>query len=250
MKVETGLNRRRPAAALGLLLAASLALGWGCKGIDTGALEGVIPGRAGGLMDAQTVADGIREALRVGSDRAVESTSKLDGFLGNVLIRIALPDEFQPVADTLRKLGLGRQVDEMEVAMNRAAERAAGEAREVFWDAVSRMTIEDAFAVLEGGDTAATDYFRSRTERSLHERFKPIVEEKMSEVGLYLVYSELTDYYNDLPMVTSPALDLNEYVTEHALDGLFTVLAQEEKRIRNDPLARTTELLRRVFGKR
>lgn len=200
------------------------------------------------LLDEQTVAAGLREALRVATDRTVISTSKLDGFLGNALIRIVMPEQFEVAAKTLRAVGFGKQVDELEIGMNRAAERAAGEATEVFLNAITQMTLEDAFSILNGGDNAVTNYFRSRTEESLHERFKPIVTEKMSEIGLYKVYNGLTDYYNKLPLVTTPALDLDEYVTQHALKGLFTVLGQEEKRIRTDPLARTTDLLRRVFG--
>ncbi len=202
------------------------------------------------LLDEQTVAAGLREALRVATDRTVISTSKLDGFLGNALIRIVMPEQFEVAAKTLRAVGFGKQVDELEIGMNRAAERAAGEATEVFLNAITQMTLEDAFSILNGGDNAVTNYFRSRTEESLHERFKPIVTEKMSEIGLYKVYNGLTDYYNKLPLVTTPALDLDEYVTQHALNGLFTVLGQEEKRIRTDPLARTTDLLRRVFGSR
>jgi hypothetical protein len=202
------------------------------------------------LLDEQTVAAGLREALRVATDRTVVSTSKLDGFLGNALIRIVMPEQFEVAAKTLRAVGFGKQVDELEIGMNRAAERAAGEATEVFLNAITQMTLEDAFSILNGGDNAVTNYFRSRTEESLHERFKPIVTEKMSEIGLYKVYNGLTDYYNKLPLVTTPALDLDEYVTQHALNGLFTVLGQEEKRIRTDPLARTTDLLRRVFGSR
>ncbi len=200
------------------------------------------------LLDEQTVAAGLREALRVATERTVKSTSKLDGFLANALIRIVMPEQFEVAAKTLRAVGFGKQVDELEIGMNRAAERAAGEATEVFLNAITQMTLEDAFSILNGGDNAVTNYFRSRTEESLHERFKPIVTEKMSEIGLYKVYNGLTDYYNKLPLVTTPALDLDEYVTQHALNGLFTVLGQEEKRIRTDPLARTTDLLRRVFG--
>jgi hypothetical protein len=200
------------------------------------------------LLDEQTVAAGLKEALRIATERTVTSTSTLDGFLGNALIRIVMPEQFETVAKTLRTVGLGKQVDELEVGMNRAAERAAGEATEVFLNAITQMTLQDATSILKGGENAVTNYFRTHTEESLHERFKPIVTDKMSEVGLYNVYNGLTDYYNKLPLVTSPALDLDEYVTQHALNGLFTVLGQEEKRIRTDPVARTTELLRRVFG--
>jgi hypothetical protein len=200
------------------------------------------------LLDEQTVAAGLKEALRIATERTVTSTSTLDGFLGNALIRIVMPEQFETVAKTLRTVGLGKQVDELEVGMNRAAERAAGEATEVFLNAITQMTLQDATGILKGGENAVTNYFRTHTEESLHQRFKPIVTDKMSEVGLYNVYNGLTDYYNKLPLVTSPALDLDEYVTQHALNGLFTVLGQEEKRIRTDPVARTTELLRRVFG--
>lgn len=200
------------------------------------------------LLDEQTVAAGLREALRIATERTVISTSKLDGFLGNALIRIVMPEQFKVAAKTLRAVGFGKQVDELEIGMNRAAERAAGEATEVFLNSITQMTLEDAFGILNGGDNAVTNYFRSRTEEGLHERFKPIVTEKMSNIGLYKVYNGLTDYYNKLPLVTTPALDLDEYVTQQALNGLFTVLGQEEKRIRTDPLARTTDLLRRVFG--
>lgn len=230
--ISTGL-----ALGVVVLLAAGSALGLGKK-----------PPIQEAVLDEQTIAAGLKEALRIATERTVESTSKLDGFLGNALIRIVLPEQFETAAKTLRAVGLGDQVDELEVGMNRAAERAAGEATDVFLNAISQMTLKDATGILKGGDNAVTDYFRTHTEDSLRERFKPIVTEKMSEVGLYNIYNGLTEYYNKIPLVTSPALDLDEYVTQHALDGMFTILGQEEKRIRTDPVARTTELLRRVFG--
>jgi len=194
------------------------------------------------------VTAGLKDALKVGTERAVNTTSMVDGFLGNALIRIALPEQFDDAAGLLRTAGFGRKVDELEIAMNRAAERASGEARAVFWEAITRMSVPDAFAILRGGDDAATRYFRNQTEPELRRRFETIVDEKMEEVGLYRVYEEFAGYYDKLPMVERPALDLKEYVTDNALDGILTVLAQEEKRIRDDPLARSTELLRRVFG--
>ncbi|NIO29555.1 MAG: DUF4197 family protein [Candidatus Latescibacteria bacterium] len=221
----------------------------GCAGLKSDALDAISRAGQDAPLDERTVAAGLKEALRIGTERTVASTSKLDGFLGNALIRIVIPEEFEKAANTLRSVGLGKQVDKFAVGMNRAAERAAGEAIDIFWNAITRMTLADAFGILNGGETAATDYFRDRTEGTLRTRFMPIVRDKMSEVGLYQVYNELTDYYNKLPMVTEPALDLDEYITDRALYGLFTILGQEEKRIRQDPLARTTELLRRVFGK-
>jgi hypothetical protein len=220
-----------------------------CSQLDPGSL-GRIMHTGDAPLDEQTAVAGLREALKVGTRRAVDATSAPDGFLGNALIRITIPDEYQKVAGTLRDIGWGKQVDRLEVAMNRAAERAAGEAVDVFWDAITRMTVADAFSILHGNDTAATDYFQSRTRPELESRFRPIVAEKMEEVGLYALYRELSDRYNALPFVTEPAIDLEAYTTAEALDGLFAVLGQEEKRIREDPLARTTDLLRRVFGTR
>ncbi|MBN1826655.1 MAG: DUF4197 domain-containing protein [Candidatus Eisenbacteria bacterium] len=230
--------------AIALLLIVPLALG-GCAAEQT--LGGLLGG-GGGPLDESTVAAGLKEALRVGTDRTVSVTSALNGFLGNELIRIAMPEQLESMAGTLRTVGLGGQVDEMETAMNRAAELAAGEATDVFVSAITQMTIADAFGILNGGDRAATDYFQEKTTEELSGRFRPIVSEKMEEVGLARIYGDLSTRYNALPFVTTPAVDLTDYVTERALGGLFTVLAQEEGKIREDPAARTTALLKRVFG--
>ncbi len=204
----------------------------------------------GGALDEPTVIAGIKEALKVGTENTVISTSKMDGYLGNELIRIALPEQMTTVASTLRKVGFGSQVDELEVGMNRAAERAAGEAKEVFWTAIKGMTVSDAFGILDGGNTAATDYFRAKTSATLRARFQPIVEEKIQEVGVSRMYAKVADTYNGLPLAgTQKMVDLDEYVTDKALSGLFTVLAIEEQKIREDPVARTTDLLKKVFGR-
>jgi len=199
-------------------------------------------------LDSATVAAGLKEALEVGTGRAVDLTAKTDGFLANELIRIGMPQQLTGMASTLRTLGMGAQVDQLETAMNRGAELAAGEARQVFVDAVKGMTISDAMGILHGGDTAATEYFRGKTESTLASRFQPIVTEKLNEVGLYRTYKPLADTYSSLPLVKTPAVDLEKYVTDKSLDGLFTMLAAEEKRIREDPAARTTELLKKVFA--
>lgn len=201
-------------------------------------------------LDASTVAAGLKEALEVGTARTVDLTSKTDGFLANQLIRIGMPDQLKGMAQTLRTLGMGAQVDQLETSMNRAAELAAAEARPVFVDAVKGMTISDAMGILNGGNTAATDYFRKKTESTLAGKFKPIVAAKLDEVGLYRTYKPLADAYSSLPMVTTPAVNLDQYVTDKSLDGLFTVLAQQETLIRKDPAARTTELLKKVFASR
>ncbi len=215
-------------------------------------LNGYIGGdpRGGAALDEATVTAGLREALRIGAQNTVASTSKLDGYLGNQLIRIAVPGQLVSAASTLRQLGLGGQVDQLEVGMNRAAERAAAEARDIFWNAITGMTIADAFGILNGGTTAATDYFHDRTAAALRARFHPIIRQKIDEVGIANVYNRIAVAYNSLPATgTQRLVDLDEYVTDRALAGLFSVLATEERRIREDPLARTTELLRKVFGR-
>ncbi len=199
-------------------------------------------------LTEETVAAGLKEALRVGTERTVAVTGKEDGFFGNELIRIALPEQIDPLVETLRTLGLGGRVDGFERAMNRSAELAAGEAKALFWETVTGMTLADAFGILNGGETAATDYFRDRTSGPLRDRFTPIVQDNMNKVGIYQTYGELVRRYEAIPLVEAPAFDLDAYITQKTLDGLFTVLADEERRIRADPVARTTDLLRRVFG--
>jgi hypothetical protein len=202
-----------------------------------------------GALSESTVIAGLREALRVGTQRSVAVTSQQNGYFDNPLIRIALPDELDATAKALRALGFGAKVDELELAMNRAAERAAGEATPVFLDAITSMSIQDAHGILRGGDRAATDYFETRTRGTLTQRFEPIVDESMRKVGLVQLWDALLARIAILPLVPKPDFDLNTYVTDRGLTGLFMVLAQEETRIREDPAARTTELLRNVFGR-
>ena len=233
-----------------LMLGLSLALG-GCADLEpvVRQIEPMVSAGTGAdALDEQTIASGLKEALRVGTKRTVASTSQVDGYLGNALIRIALPEELDNMAATLRRVGFDKQVDELEVAMNRAAEKASAEARAVFWQAIQQMTISDVVGIWKGNDTAATEYFRSKTEASLRKRFEPIVQAKMQEVGLYRLYNQALDVYASIPFVKQPTVNLDQHVTDKALDGLFSVLATEEAKIRKDPAARTTELLRQVFG--
>jgi hypothetical protein len=228
-----------------VLLSLSIATA-GCAGFSAEQLDQIL--RGDGPLDESTVAAGLKEALRIGTRRATDSTSQLDGFYRNALIRIVMPEQYQGVAKTLRQVGFGGKLDEFEIAMNRAAEKASGEAVDVFWTAITSMSIADAFAILNGNETAATDYFRRRTSAELHGRFQPIVINKMEAVGVYNIYNDLIGRYNQLPVEKPPAVNLEEYITTHAVDGIFTMLAGEEKKIREDPVARTTDLLRKVFG--
>jgi hypothetical protein len=194
----------------------------------------------GAALDEPTVIAGLREALRVGTDRTVASTSRLDGYLANELIRIHTPESLTTMTTALRAVGMGRQVDELEVGMNRAAEQAAGEAGAVFWSGIQKMSVQDAWGILRGGDTAATDYFRRTTSGELRARFfAPIVEQKMSAVGLVKHYDGLVARYRALPLaaLAKQPPDLRAHVTDGALSGLFTVLGQEETKIRREPAA-------------
>ncbi len=221
----------------------------GCSTLKSADLDAILDSMSQGELDEGTVLAGLKDALKVGTKNAVASTSSEGGFQGNSLIRIGLPEQLESAASTLRSVGLGSYVGELETAMNRAAELASGEAQSLFWEAVTSMTIEDAFGILNGNETAATDFFRGRTEEQLRSRFEPIVAAQTETVGLGRLYGDLATKYESLPFTGKPQLvDLDAYVTNEALSGLFTVLAQEETAIRNDPAARTTELLRRVFG--
>jgi hypothetical protein len=226
------------------LIAITALLVTGC--FNTKTLDKIL--RDDGALDESTVAAGLKEALRIGTERSTASTSKLDGFYKNVLIRIALPEQYAGVAKTLNSIGMGSYVDDFERSMNRAAERASGEAIAVFWAAITQMSITDAFGILHGDETAATDYFRRTTTISLTVRFQPIVTAAMEEVGVYNIYNDLVAAYNQLPIDKPEPVDIDDYVTARTVDGIFSILEGEEKKIREDPAARTTALLRKVFG--
>lgn len=217
---------------------------------QVGAILSSLSTSSANQLDESTIASGLRQALEVGSARASQSASTPDGFLANNKIRIALPESLNGVTDTLRKIGFGSQVDQFEVKMNRAAESAAAEAKPVFISAVKGMTLTDAMSILKGSDTAATDYFRSKTSATLQQKFKPVVRSKMEEVGVYGIYNQLLSTYNALPLVEKTSFDLESYLSTKTQDGLFTLLAEEEVKIRNNPAARTTELLKQVFSNR
>ena len=228
---------------LSLILAA-------CKTVDIGDIYQNIPIGVGSpetLTDTEII-QGLKEALRIGTNNAVTLVSRLNGYYQNPTIRIPLPDSVRKTEDLLRSAGFGSTVDEFELSMNRAAETAAPAAKSLFWDAVRKITISDARRILKGPDDAATLYFKRKTEARLLAAFKPVVHQSMQEVGVTRTYQQLYDRYRRLPFLGDWDLDLDQYVTSRAIDGLFTMLAKEEARIRQDPAARVTELLRKVFG--
>jgi len=209
-----------------------------------------MPGGAGaGLGDAK-IGQGLKEALRVGTENAVNLTGKVDGYLANQAIKILMPDRLKSLEQGLRLIGQGDKVDELVVGMNRAAEKAAPFARNIFVDAIGEMSIDDARKILSGPDTAATDYFKGKTTTKLTTAFQPVVERTMNEVGVAHQYNSLLAQAQSIPFFKAENYDLNHYVVGKALDGLFHVVGDEERKIRENPAARTTDLLKEVFSSR
>ena len=201
-----------------------------------------------GLSNDKIVA-GLKEALRVSTGKAVALTGKPDGFLKNEAIKILLPPKLKTVGMSMRMLGMGAQVDELEVGMNRAAEQATPYAKQIFLNAVKRMTFDDARQILRGSDTAATEYFKRQSSADLTTAFTPSVQRSMQHVGVVQQYNRV--------LASAPGgstlagqFDLNKYVVGKTLDGLFLMLGEEEKKIRKNPAAQTTALLKEVFGVR
>jgi hypothetical protein len=212
-------------------------------------LGGNLPSIGGGLSDAK-IGSGLQEALKIGTENAVVQTGTVDGFLMNKAIKILMPKTLQNMEKPLRMVGYGPQIDEFVVGMNRAAEKAVPSAKEIFWDAIGEMTFDDARKILNGNDTAATDYFKAKTSKKLHAAFRPSVEQVMDQVGVNKQYNDLIGRYKSVPFAKSITFDVNQYVTEKATDGIFYVVAEEEKKIRTNPAARVSDLLKEVFGSR
>ena len=211
-------------------------------------LKGLGIGQPAELSEVK-IGSGLKEALKIGTENAVQSTGKTDGYFLNEAIKILMPEKLQKVEKGLRLVGYGPQVDEFVLSMNRAAERAAPAAKQIFWDAIGEMTIGDAQKILSGHETAATDYFKGKTTDKLTTAFKPVVDKAMNEVGVTRQYKDLVGRYQAIPFVKSESFDIDQYVVTKALDGLFYTVGEEEKKIRKDPAARVTDLLKEVFGK-
>jgi hypothetical protein len=196
------------------------------------------------------VADGLKEALRIGTNNAVSLTGRLDGYFANEVIKILLPAPIRKIEKALRVAGFGRKLDELVLGMNRAAEAAAPFAKDIFGDAIRQMTFADAQKIFKGSDTAATDYFREKTTPQLTTLFRPPVAKVMGEVGVTQQFQQFFTQVSKLPFMKMEKLDLEAYVVDRSLFGLFHVLGQEETKIRRDPAARVTAILKDVFGQR
>lgn len=191
---------------------------------------------------------GLKAALNKGAGSAVAKLGKADGFLGNERVKIPLPDSLQKLDGTLRRFGMGQYADELVVTMNRAAEEAVPEAKALLISAVKNMSVQDAKAILTGGDTSATDYFRAKTSATLAVKFLPIVQRATAKVGLVQKYDEFAGKASRLGLVDESQTNLENYVTQKAMDGLFLMIADEEKEIRAHPVEQASKVLRKVFG--
>jgi len=203
-----------------------------------------------GGLDEATVVSGLREALAVATGEALTEVSEVDGYFGNEAIKILMPERMRKVAETLTMLGFQKEVDAFVLSMNRAAEHAAPKAAPIFFQTVKEMTFEDPRRVLKGADTAATEYFKEKSYTKLYEAFKPEVSASMNEVGAPRAYKAMMEKYQSMPFMKPVSLDLDQYVAEKSLDGIFTMTGQAEKMVRTDPAAQVTPLLKKVFGKR
>jgi hypothetical protein len=205
--------------------------------------------QSSGATGESGLARAIKESLELGSTRASDLLSAVGAYRNHPLYRIQLPQAVQPLASRLRQFGLGGQIDRIEVLMNQAAEQAAGEAKGVFISAVRAMRITDALGIVRGPQTAATDYFKRQTEATLRERYLPIVQRNLQQIGFYQQFQQMLSTYKQLPIANKPELDLEQHVLTQGLNALFTQVGEEEKAIRKDPLGRGSSAIAAVFGR-
>ena len=201
---------------------------------------------AAGLSTTEIIS-GLKQALTIGTQNSTSQLSALDGFFKNAAIKILLPEDAKKVESTLRSLGMGSMVDKAILSMNRAAEEATKGAGTIFINSVKQMTITDAVNILKGGDFAATNYFKEKTTAELTQKFKPVIDKALSNVNATKYWSDVTTVYNNFSR-NKVSTDLNAYVTQKAMDGIFLQVGLEEQKIRKNPVARTTEILKKVFG--
>lgn len=235
-----------------IVLLIIIAIVFSAAAAQAGFFDNLLKGLGGAASqgtDDSTVISGLKEALSIGTENAVKSVSQADGYFGNEMIKILMPEKIQKVADVLKMVGYQKEVDDFVMSMNRAAEKAAPKATAFFVDAIKQMNFDDARKILNGGDTAATDFFKTKTSDKIYEAFKPIISTSMNDVGVTRSYKQMMGRYESLPFVDKQSLDLDHYVTNKSLDGLFYMVGQEEKKIRTNPAARVTDLLKTVFGK-
>jgi len=203
--------------------------------------------KSGSGLSNEDIINGLKDALRVGTDSSAKRLSKLDGFFGDAAIKVLMPEEAKKVETKLRGLGMGNMVDKAILSMNRAAEDAASGVGTIFWDAIKKMSITDGLKILRGGDFAATDYLKSVTTKELTEKFRPVIEASLVKFDATKYWKDVFTAYNRFTL--NPVnTDLTAYVTERALSGLFLKISLEEQKIRKNPAAQVTDILKKVFG--
>ena len=210
-------------------------------------LEGIFKPKTK-LNGDNRIIEGLKEALRIGTGNAIKLTGRPDGFFANTLIRILMPEKLRALEKGMRLIGMGKQVDAFVLSMNRSAEAAAPLAADIFLGAIQEMNFEDARRLLTGGETAATSYFQTKTAGKLTAAFRPVVAKTMAENEVGRHFQNLLNAARKLPMMKTEALDMETYVVGKSLDGLFLMIGNEERKIRKDPAARVTAILREVFG--
>jgi hypothetical protein len=199
-------------------------------------------------LSSADVAEGLKEALIKGISTGSDLVSQVDGYFKNPQIKIPFPPEVKKVEDKLRQIGLGGEVDKFVMTLNRGAEDAAKEAKPIFISAIRQMTIQDAWGILKGEPDAATQFLKRTTSAQLKEKFKPVIKNSLGKVNATKYYGDIVTRYNQIPFVDKVNPNLDDYATDKAIEGLFVMIAKEEKNIRENPVARTTDLLKRVFG--
>jgi len=209
---------------------------------DFGKSPGEIP------PTASEVAEGLKEALIKGVSTGTDQLSKTDGYLGNPEVKIPFPPDVKKVEDRLRQLGLGSEVDKFVTTLNHGAEDAARDAKPIFYNAIQTLTIDDAWSILKGDPDAATQYLKRTTSSQLKDKFKPVIQTSLTRVNATKYYGDLVNTYNRIPLVEKVNPNLDDYATDLAIQGLFTMIAKEELNIRRDPVARTTDIMKRVFS--
>lgn len=243
---------RKPYVAL---CAAVLALG-GCTGEGGGdwtagagsVLQGVLGGSGGAALGQSEIAAGLKEALRVGTDRVVDNLGQVDGFNADPKVHIPLPKVLAQAQSSLRLIGAAGLVDDLELRINRAAEQATPIAKDIFWEAITKLTFEDVDAIYRGPNDAATQYLDRTTRSSLFAAMRPIINDALADAGAVTVYDSIVEQAQLAPFLPDLKTDLTNHVLDRAMDGMFAYLAEEEAAIREDPAKQTTALLKRVFG--
>lgn len=211
-------------------------------------LDGISKTVQGGSLSTDEVVSGLKQALQVGINKGADSASRINGYFLNPVIKIPFPPEVVKIETALRKVGLGGEVDKFVMALNRGAEEAAKEAKPIFINAILSMNFADAWAILKGEKNAATMYLKRTTSEQLIAAFSPVVEKALQKTQATRYYTDLANTYNRLPFVQKVNPDLKLYATQKAIDGLFILVENEEAKIRENPWARTTDLLKKVFG--